>query len=349
MMLTCPRAAVRALRAAVLLSVAACCTIAPGAAASTLETVRQRGYVACGVADGSPGFSELDAEGRWIGLDVEFCAALAAGVLGDKGKVRYMPLSNSDRFRALQQGEVDVLARTTTWTLSRESELGLRFAGVLFYDGQGFLARRDAGISDVLELSGASVCVLPGAPASQGLDDYLHTHGIQVERVTAATWPELLAAYADERCTVLTGDVSSLALARNGMARQDEHQILQDLITKEPLGPVVRQGDEGWYSIVRWTMMALIAAEELDVTSANVEAARDAPANVEVRRLLGLDGDLGATLGVSRTWVYDMVRQVGNYGEIFDRGVGSKSRLRLQRGLNNLWSKGGLMFAAPLR
>lgn len=323
-------------------------SVSPGYAAGTLEGVRARGYLNCGVGEANPGFSEIDAQGAWSGLEIEFCNAVAAAVFGDKTKVKYRTLNAADRFRALQTGEIDLLARATTWTLSRETELGLRFAGVLFYDGQGFLVRRDAGISSVLELSGASICVLPGTPAEQGLNDYFASRRMTVERVAGATWHDLAKAYLEGGCTLMTADLSVLASQRRGLRDDREHVILPDLITKEPIGPVVRQGDEPWFSIVRWTLMALIAAEEMDLTSATVEARR-ANGSAEVKRLLGAQGDLGSPMGLAKDWAYQVVRQVGSYQEIYDRTLGMKSPLRLERGVNNIWTKGGLMFAAPLR
>jgi general L-amino acid transport system substrate-binding protein len=323
--------------------------VASQAMAATLDSVRQRGYLLCGVGDATPGFSQVNGDGKWSGLDVEFCSALAAAVLGDKDKVRFRPLSTSDRFRALHQGEIDVLSRATTWTFSREMDWDLRFAGVLFYDGQGFLLRRDAGISSVLELSGTSACVQAGEAADSGLEAFVRGKHMQVDRVATPGWKDVVGAYMADRCVVLTGDLSKLAMERSRMAHWQDHVLLPDLVTKEPLGPVVRQGDDAWFSIVRWTLMAMIAAEEMELNSRNVEANRMQSDVADVRRLLGADGNLGAALGLEQDWAYQIVRQVGNYGEIFERTVGAKSAWRLERGLNALWSKGGLMFAVPLR
>jgi general L-amino acid transport system substrate-binding protein len=325
-------------------------TLGPAAAAAgtTLDAIRARGNILCGIGEPEPGFSESSEARVRPGLDVEFCSALAAAVFGSKDAVKFWPLAPNDRFKTLQTGDVDVLARGATWTLSRDTELGARFAGVLFYDGQGFLTRRGNAVASVLELSGASVCALPGPMGEQGVADFFNAQRMRYQIVTQAHWDDVVKAYAAGDCTVLSGDVSLLAVARNKMKQPADHMILPELITKEPAGPAVRQDDAQWFAVVRWTLMALIEAEELGITSANVDAKR-ASNEPEVRRFLGLEANLGQALGLPRDWAYQIVKNVGNYGEIFDRTLGVKSNLKLARGLNNLWTKGGLMYAMPFR
>lgn len=323
--------------------------IAAHAADTTaLDTIRARGYLLCGIGEPQPGFSNVGAAGERSGLDVEFCTALAAAVFGSKDAVKFWPLSANDRFKALQAGDVDVLSRGATWTLSRDTELGARFTGVLFYDGQGFLTRRGNAVASVLELSGASICALPGAMGEQGVANFFGTQRMRYQIVSQESWDDLVKAYAAGNCTVLTGDVSLLAEARSKLKLPGDHIILPELITKEPLGPAVRQDDPQWFAVVRWTLMALIEAEELGLTSSNVDAQR-AATDPSIRRFLGLEANLGQALGLPRDWAYQVVKTVGNYGEIFDRTLGTKSDLKLARGLNNSWTKGGLMYSMPFR
>jgi general L-amino acid transport system substrate-binding protein len=318
---------------------------APG---TTLDAIRARGNVLCGISEPEPGFSEINEQRVRSGLDVEFCNALAAAVFGTKDAVKFWPLVPNDRFKALQSGDVDVLARGATWTLSRDTELGARFAGVLFYDGQGFLTRRGNAVASVLELSGASICTLPGPMGEQGVADFFNAQRMRYQIVTQAHWDDVVNAYAGGDCTVLSGDMSLLAIARSKMRQPADHMILPETITKEPAGPAVRQDDAQWFAVVRWTLMALIEAEELGITSANVDTKR-ASNEPEVRRFLGLEANLGQALGLPRDWAYQVVKNVGNYAEIFDRTLGAKSNLKLARGLNNLWTKAGLMYAMPFR
>ena len=335
---------------------AACCLgalLAWGAAASaadttTLEAIRARGHLLCGIGEVQAGFSNVGSGGERSGLDAEFCTALAAAVFGSKDAVKFWPLSANDRFKALQAGDVDVLARGATWTLSRDTELGARFAGVLFYDGQGFLTRRGNAVASVLELSGASVCALPGAMGEQAVAAYFTSQRMRYQIVAQDNWDDLVKAYTAGSCTVLTGDVSLLAQVRSKLRAPDDHIILPELITKEPLGPAVRQDDAQWFAVVRWTLMALIEAEELGLTSANVDAQR-ASTDPGIRRFLGLEANLGQALGLPRDWAYQVVKNVGNYGEIFERTLGMKSDFKLARGLNNSWTKGGLMYSMPFR
>ena len=319
-----------------------------GHAASRLDAVKARGYVNCGVGEAVAGFSQVNAKGQWSGLDVEFCSALAASVFGSKDAVKFRNLAAADRFKALEDGEVDVLTRATAWTLTRDTELGARFAGVLFYDGQGFLVPRGHAISSVLELSGASVCVLPGSSGERAVSDFFGQRKMRYQLVTLEHWGELVKTYAAGGCTVLTGDISMLAAERSHFVAANDQILLPETISKEPLGPAVKSGDDQWFSVVRWNYMALIAAEEMGLTSANVDAMKSSPV-LDIRRFLGLEADLGAPLGLARDWAYQIVKQVGNYAEIFDRTLGAGSAIKLERGLNSLWTKGGLMYAAPLR
>jgi general L-amino acid transport system substrate-binding protein len=317
-------------------------------AAGTLDAIRARGNISCGIGEERAGFSMADASGGRSGLDVEFCQALAAAIFGNKDAVKYWPLSTADRFKALQAGDVDVLARGAAWTLSRDTELGARFAGVLLYDGQGFLTRRGNAVSSALELSGATICALPGAMGEQGVAEYFGVQNMRYQIVTQDNWDDLVKAYVAGNCTVLTGDVTLLAHTRSAFKAAADHIILPELITKEPLGPAVRQDDAQWFAVVRWTLMALIEAEELGLTAENVDAQRAATAP-PVRRFLGLEANLGQALGLPRDWAYQVVKNVGNYGEIFDRTLGANSTLKLDRGLNNQWNKGGLMYSMPFR
>jgi general L-amino acid transport system substrate-binding protein len=315
---------------------------------TTLDTIRARGYLLCGIGEVQGGFSQATPAGERSGLDVDFCTALASAVFGSKDAVKFWPLSANDRFKALQSGDVDVLARGATWTLSRDTELGAHFTDVLFYDGQGFLTRRGNAVASALELSGATVCALPGAMGEQGVAEFFGAKRMRYQIVAQDSWDDLVKAYAAGSCTVLTGDVSLLAVARSKLATPGDHMILPELITKEPLGPAVRQDDAQWFGVVRWTLMALVEAEELGLTKENVDAQR-AATEPSIRRFLGLEANLGQALGLPRDWAYQVVKNVGNYGEIFDRNLGAKSDLKLARGLNNLWTKGGLMYSMPFR
>jgi general L-amino acid transport system substrate-binding protein len=321
---------------------------AVSAPANVLDAVRARGKVVCGVADHAAGFSEVNPRGSWSGLDVEFCSALAAAVLGNRDAVKFLSLNAGDRFKSLQDNEIDVLLGATAWTLTRDTELGARFAGVLYYDGQGFIIPRNHSIASVLELSGASICVLADSSDETAIADFFGSRKMRYQLITSDRWEELVKTYSDGGCTVLTGDMTLLAYEKSRLAGGSDQMMLPELISKEPYGPAVRIGDDGWFAIVRWTSMALVAAEDLNISSSNVDAMKSSPSH-EVRRFLGLDADLGAPLGLSRDWAYQVVKQVGNYAEIFERTLGQNSSLKLDRGLNNLWTKGGLMYAAPFR
>lgn len=321
---------------------------APLAQAATLDDVRARGHLVCGVTEDAQGFASIAPGGAWTGFDIDFCGAVAVAVLGRKDAVKYRVVSPSNRIQALVSGEVDVLPRANGRTLSRDTEHGVRFVDTLFHEGQGFLVRRGYAVASVLELSGATVCVMTETRAEQSLEGYFQSRKMRYQLVLAEKWAETAKAYADGACTLLTGDISALAAERSRLVNPAEHMILPELITKEMLGPVIRQGDDQWFSIVRWTLEALIDAEELGIASHNIDALRESP-DIDIRRFLGLEADLGQSLGLARDWSYQVVKQTGNYGEMFERNVGTRSALGLERGVNNLWTKGGLMSAAPLR
>lgn len=340
-----PAAACTAL---ILAAIAAIVAAVPAAQAATLDDVRTRGHLICGVTEGAPGFATVAEDGTWTGLDIDFCRAVATAVLGDRDAVRYRVVTPASRYQALTAREVDLLPRANGRTLSRDTELGVRFADTLFHDGQGFLIRRGYAVASILELSGVGVCVMKDTSAAQGVETYFQSRKMRYQLVAAEQWADAVKAYADGACTVLTGDVTVLAAERSRFVNPADHVLMPELISKEMLGPIVRQGDEQWFSIVRWTLAALIAAEELGIASQNVEQLR-ASANADVRRFLGLEADLGQGMGLARDWSYQLVRQVGNYGDVFERNVGLKSPLALERGVNNLWTRGGLLSAGPLR
>ena len=317
-------------------------------AGATLEAVKKKGFVQCGVNTGLPGFSNADDKGNWTGLDVDLCRAVSAAVFGDASKVRFTPLTAKERLTALQSGEIDVLSRNTTWTLTRDSALGLHFAGVNYYDGQGFLVKKSLGIKSAKELDGASICILSGTTTELNVADYFRSNGMQYRPVVFDTGDLTIKSFEAGRCDVLTSDQSQLYGLRIKLAKPDEAAVLPEIISKEPLGPVVRQGDDEWFNIVRWTLFAQINAEELGVSSANVDQMK-ASANPEIRRVLGVEGDKGKDLGLSNEWIYNIVKQVGNYGEVFERNVGQQTPLKIERGLNALWARGGIQFAPPVR
>ncbi|MDV7340677.1 amino acid ABC transporter substrate-binding protein [Terasakiella sp. A23] len=325
-------------------------TIATSAAmaASTLETVQNRGTLTCGVTIGVPGFSLADENGVWRGLDVDVCRAVAAAVVGDAQKVKFVPLTAKERFTALQSGEVDILSRVTTWTHTRDTSLGLNFTGVNYYDGQGFMVQKELGVNSALELDGASVCIQSGTTTELNLADYFRLNKMQFNPVVYDTAEQTIQGFAAGRCDILTSDQSQLYALRSKLDNPDQAMILPEVISKEPLGPVVRQGDDQWFNIIKWTLFAVINAEELNVTQANVDDQLKS-ANPNVQRLLGTSGDAGVKLGLTNDWAYKAIKQVGNYGEMFDRNVGPKTPLQIARGLNALWSKGGLQYAPPVR
>jgi general L-amino acid transport system substrate-binding protein len=321
---------------------------AGSATAATLDQVRAKGFIQCGVAQGLPGFSSPDDKGNWTGMDVDLCRALAAAIFNDATKVKYSPLSAKDRFTALQSGEIDVLSRNTTWTLSRDTSLGLNFAGVNYYDGQGFMVKKSMKVNSALELSGATICTQTGTTTELNVADYFRSNKMKYEVVAFSTADETVKAYDSGRCDVFTTDVSQLYAMRLKLAKADDHTILPDVISKEPLGPLVRHGDDQWFDIVKWVLFAMINAEELGVTSKNVDEMLKSP-NPEIKRLLGTEGKSGEALGLDNDWVVRIVQRVGNYGEVYDRNVGQGSQLKIDRGLNKLWNKGGLQYAPPIR
>jgi general L-amino acid transport system substrate-binding protein len=322
--------------------------LAAAARADTLDETRRRGFLVCGVNTGLAGFGLPDDHGAWRGFDIDYCRAVAAAIFDDPDKVKFIPLSGKDRFTALQSGEVDVLSRNTTWTQSREAGQGLLFAGIDYYDGQGFLVRRSLNVGSLPKLDGASICAQQGTTTELNLADYFRSHGLKAETVVFSSGDEALKAYEAGRCDAYTTDGSALYAQRLKLAHPDDHVVLPETISKEPFGPVVRQGDDRWFNLVKWTHFALIDAEELGVTSQNVAAMRQSD-NPEIRRLLGVEGDYGAGLGLTQDWAARIVRAVGNYGEIFERNLGAGSPLKIPRGLNALWLKGGLQYAPPVR
>jgi general L-amino acid transport system substrate-binding protein len=318
------------------------------AKAATLDQVKQRGSLICGSNPGLPGFGLPDDQGNWTGFDVDFCRAIAAAIFDDPSKVKFVPLTAKDRFTALQSGEVDVLSHNTTWTESREAGQGLLFTGVNFYDGQGFMVREKLNISSALELSGASICVEQGTTTELNLADFFHAHQMQYEPVSFATADEAVKAYESGRCDAFTTDSSGLYVERAKLANPDEHVILPEIISKEPFSPVVRQGDDQWFNLVKWVNFVMIDAEESGVTSANVDDKLKSP-DPEVRRILGVGGDFGQGLGLSKDWAYRIIKHIGNYGEVFDRNLGDGSKLKIKRGINALWIRGGILYAPPVR
>ena len=324
-------------------------TATPAHAGKTIDAIKARGQVICGVNPSLPGFAAADSQGNWTGFDVDVCKAVAATVLNDATKVKWTPLNASQRFAALQAGEIDVLSRNTTWTLTRDASLGLNFTGVTYYDGQGFMVTKKSKITSAKQLKGATVCVQSGTTTEKNLADYSKAMKLNMKPVVFETQEATNKAYFTGRCQVYTTDASGLASVRNKEATNpDDHLILPDLISKEPLGPSVRRGDDEWFAIVKWVVFALIEAEEYGITQANVDQMKSSTDPV-VQRILGTSEDTGKLLGLDKEWAYRAIKAVGNYGEMFERNVGPKSTLKLPRGANNLWSKGGLMYAPPVR
>ena len=335
-------------RVVTMLAVAAALGFAASASAQTLNTVKQRGNLVCGVSQGLPGFSTPDDRGNWTGLDVDLCRAVAAAIFNDANKVKFTPLSAKDRFTALQSGEIDLLSRNSTWTLSRDTSLGLNFAAVNYYDGQGFMVRKALKINSALELNGASVCTQTGTTTELNLADYFRANKMKYEVLALATADETIKAYDAGRCDVFTTDVSQLYSEKLKLTNANDHIILSEVISKEPLGPAVRHGDDQWFDLIKWTHFAMINAEELGVSSKTIDEAlkSDKP---DVKRLVGTEGNMGEQLGLTKDWAVRIVKLVGNYGEVFERNVGSGSKLGIARGLNNLWTKGGIQYAPPIR
>ena len=351
----------RPLLAATAVLALACATAAH--AQSTLEAVQKKGHVQCGVNVGLAGFSQPDSQGVWKGIDVDLCRAIAAAVFGDASKVRYTPLTAQQRFTALQSGEVDVLSRNTTWTITRDTSLGLNFVGVNYYDGQGFMVRKGGAaagkdakkgakakaarsITSAKQLNGATVCVQPGTTTELNLADYFRANKMTFKPVVIEKLEEVVNAYFSGRCDVYTTDVSGLVAVRASRApKPDEHVILPEVISKEPLGPAVRHGDDRWFDVVKWSLFAMIEAEELGLTSKNIDQQASTP-NPSVQRFVGATGDIGKMLGLDNKWALNIVKQVGNYGESFDTHL---KPLGFDRGINKLWTQGGLMYAPPIR
>jgi general L-amino acid transport system substrate-binding protein len=318
-------------------------------AGATFDAVKARGQVNCGVNTGLAGFAAPDERGVWRGLDVDVCRAIAAAMFGDATKVRYVPLTAQQRFTALQSGEIDVLSRNTTWTSQRDIELGLNFTGVTYYDGQGFLVAKKQGVKSAKELNGATVCVLAGTTTELNLTDWFRSNKLQFRPVVIEKNEELAQTFFANRCDVITSDSSQLAAIRAASApNPDDFVILPEIISKEPLGPAVRHGDDQWFDLVKWSLFAMVQAEEKGITSQNVDSFKDSP-DPEIKRILGITPGQGKAMGVDDRWAANIIKQVGNYGESFERNVGKGSNLKLERGLNALWTNGGLMYAMPIR
>ena len=318
-------------------------------AGSTLAAVQKKGFVQCGISDGLPGFSYADAKGNYLGLDVDVCRAVAAAVFGDASKVKFSPLTAKERFTALQSGEVDILSRNSTWTSSRDAAMGISFTGVTYYDGQGFLVNKKLGVTSARELDGATVCIQAGTTTELNLSDYFRANGLKYTPITYDTSDESAKSVEAGRCDVLTSDQSQLYAQRIKLAAPSEYVVLPEVISKEPLGPAVRQGDDEWFKIVRWTLFAMLNAEELGVDSQNVVETAKTTKNPDIARLLGSEGEFGKDLKLPKDWAVQIIKQVGNYAETFNRNVGAGSELKIDRGLNAQWNKGGLQYAPPVR
>ncbi|WP_298364162.1 amino acid ABC transporter substrate-binding protein [Azospirillum sp.] len=323
---------------------------APAAlAGTTLDAVRQKGFVQCGVNTGVAGFSAPDSAGVWTGLDIDLCKGVAVALFGDAGKVRFTPTTAAQRFVALQSGEIDVLTRNATQTMARDTALGLNLAGVNFYDGQGFLVLKSLGVKSVKELNGATICVQPGTTTEFNMSDYFRANGISFTPVVIEKVEENINAFASGRCDVITTDASQLASIRvTALKNPDDYVILPERISKEPLGPMVRHGDDQWFDIVKWTLYGMIEAEEAGINQSNVDEKLTSK-DPTIQRLLGVTPGMGKAIGLDEKWLYAVIKQVGNYGDSFERNLGKKSQIKLDRGLNDLWTRGGLMYAIPIR
>ncbi len=320
------------------------------ATAGTLENVKKADVLKCGVNTGLPGFSEVGSDKKWKGIDVDVCRSVAAAVLGDATKVKFVPLTAKERFTALQSGEIDILSRNTTWTVSRDSSLGLNFAGVTYYDGQGFLVSKKLGVRSAKQLDGASVCIQAGTTTELNLADYFNTNGMKYSPITYDTTDQVSKGFESGRCDLITSDASQLYALRTKFKNPNDYKVLPNIISKEPLGPLVRQGDDVWFNIVKWSLNAMKASEEYGITTENVDTMMKTSKVPEIQRILGVSGKIGEDLKLSSNWAYNIVKQVGNYGESFERNLGKKSPLKISRGLNNLWTtKGGLQYSPPFR
>ena len=336
-------------KSVILGTLAATALMAGYASAGTLDDVKARGELICGSNTGLTGFGAPDADGNWQGFDVALCKAIAAAVLGDATKVKFVPTTSETRFTALASGEVDLLVRNSTWTFSRDTDLKFDFVAVNYYDGQGFMVKKDLGVSSVKELDGATVCIQTGTTTELNLADYFKSNNITYTPVTVADDAEAQRQYMAGACDAFTTDASGLAATRATLPDAENHVILPEIISKEPLGPVVRHGDDNWGDIVRWTFYALVAAEEKGITQANIEEVGASTTDPEVKRLLGLEGEMGVMMGLDNEWAKRAIAVGGNYGEIFAANIGESTPIGLARGLNELWSKGGLQYAPPFR
>ena len=323
--------------------------LAHTANAATLQDVEQRGTVRCGVTPHLPGFAAKDSNGNWSGMDVDVCRAVAAAVFNDPAKVQYKPIQPAQRFNALLAGEIDILARTTTWTLTRDTANDVNFVGVSYYDGQGFLVHKDLGVRSALGLSGARVCTIEATTSIKNLNDYFVLNRMQYKLKTYPGTDEAMAAYENKECDVFTSDQSGLYSILSQLKNPRGSKVLPEVISKEPLAPAVREGDDQWADIVRWSLYIMINAEELAISSENVDHVREVSRTPAIRRMLGLEGDIGTGMGLGRNWAYNIIRHVGNYAESFDRNVGENSPLKMKRGLNANWRNGGIMYAPPVR
>ncbi|HUI94562.1 MAG TPA: amino acid ABC transporter substrate-binding protein [Xanthobacteraceae bacterium] len=323
-------------------------TLAGAASAATLDDVKKRGALNCGANGQLPGFGIPDAQGNWTGFDVDFCRAIAAAVFNDASKVKFTALTAKDRFVALQSSDVDVLARNTTWTMQRDTQFALKATAVNYYDGQGFIVRKDLKVNSALELNDATVCVQQGTTTELNLADYFRSNKMRLKSVTFLQLDEAVSAYESGRCNAYTTDASQLYSVRLKLAKPEDHVVLPEIISKEPLAPFVRQGDDQWFGIVKWVYYAMVNAEELNVTKANVDDQLKSD-NPEIKRLLGAQDNFGEHIGLTKDWAYRIIKLVGNYGEVFDRNIGQGSPLKITRGLNALWTKGGLQYAPPIR
>lgn len=319
----------------------------PLASQNNLDNIKAKGFVECGVSHNSPGFSIQDGAGDWTGLDVDFCRALAAAVLGDSGRVKFTPLSVEEGFTNLKSGYIDVLSRNVTWTAKRDTALGVKFVGVNFYDGQGFMVRRSLGVSSAAGLNGSSICITSGTASEENVGDYFRSNGLNYRFVRGATAAAAEQAYDSGRCDVLSGDISALFAHRSKLNNSGAHLVLPEVISKKPRGPVVRQGDDQWFNVARWTLNAMINAEELGVAQTNVDQMRGSN-NVSIKTLLGTQGNIGGAQGLSSDWAYNIIAAVGNYSESFEASFGRGSTLDMPRGLNALWDQGGVMYAPPI-
>lgn len=322
---------------------------APAPASKTLDTIKSRGQLSCGVSTGNPGFSNPDDKGNWTGFDVDFCRAVAAAIFDDPSKVSFKPLTAKERFTALQSGEVDLLVRTTTWTMQRDSSLGLAFVGITYVDGQGLMVPKKLGVKSAKELNGASVCVATGTTTERNLADYFRTNKLDYKPVVYEKPDEIIAAYQAGRCDVYTTDASGLFSQRTRMQVPDDHVVLPEIISKEPLGPSVRQGDFQWFTLVKWVYYGMLNAEEYEVNSKNVVQLAAESKKPEIMRMLGQDGDFGPGIGLTKDWLVRIVKHVGNYAEVYERNLGENSPIKIPRGYNRLWNKGGIQYAPPIQ